>query len=48
MILDLAYTSKNLYTSNLVKSKLIYLSSLDITSLYTRDFYYLVNVLPDK
>ncbi len=45
MILDLVYTNKNLYTSNLIKSRPMYLLGLGITSLYTRDFYYLVNTL---
>ncbi len=45
MISDLAYTSKDLYTFNHVKSKLIYLLALGITSLYTRSLYYLVNIL---
>ena len=36
MISDLAYISKSFFISNQVKSWPIYLSSLEITSLYTR------------
>ena len=46
MILDLVYTSKNLYISNQVKSRSTYLSlGLNIIDLYARDFHYLVNTL---
>ncbi len=46
MIPNLTYTSKNLYTSNQIRSKFTYLlSDLDITGLHTRDFCYLVNTL---
>ena len=36
MILDLVYTSKGLYASNLVRSKSTYLSGLKATSLHTK------------
>ena len=46
MISDLTYTSKNLYTSNQIKSKPIYLLlGLGAISLYTKSFYYLINIL---
>ena len=46
MISDLVYTSSGLYLSNQVKSRLIgLLLGLSTTSLYTRNFYYPVNVL---
>lgn len=45
MILHLAYTNKYLYASNQVRSRLMYLSSLGVTSLYTRDLCLLVNTL---
>ena len=46
MILDLAYISKDFYTSNQVRSRLIYLLlGLDIIDLYTKSLYYLVNTL---
>ncbi len=48
MILDLAYISKDLYKSNLVRSRPIYSLGLGVTNLYIRDFCYLVNVLIDK
>ena len=46
MISDLTYISKNLYISNQVEFKLMYsLSSLSITTLYIKSFYYLINIL---
>ncbi len=45
MIPDLAYTSRNLYISNQVRSRLMYLSDLKATSLHTKSFYYLINIL---
>ena len=49
MILDLAYIRKDLYISNQVKSKPMYLpSGLSTTSLYIRDLYYLINTLTNK
>ncbi len=45
MILDLAYTSKSLYTSNLIRFRFIYLLDLGAISLNTRSFCYLVNAL---
>ncbi len=46
MILDLVYTSKNLYTSNQVRSRSIdLLLGLNIIDLYTKSFYYLINTL---
>ena len=49
MILDLVYISRDLYISNQVKSKPIYLLlGLIIISLYTRNFCYLINILINK
>ncbi len=49
MIPDLAYTSRDFYTSNQVKFKFTYLSSgLSITDLYIKSFCYLVNILNNK
>ncbi len=46
MIPDLAYTSKDFYVLNQIKSKFIYLlSNLDTIGLYTKGFYHPVNVL---
>ncbi len=45
MILDLAYTSRDLYISNQVKSRPTYLSDLGFIGLHIRVFCYLVNVL---
>ncbi len=45
MIPDLAYTSRDIYVSNQVRSKPTYLSGLGIISLYTRGFCHLVNTL---
>ena len=49
MILNLAYTNRNLYIFNQVRFKLIYsLLGLSIIDLYIKDFYYLVNTLINK
>ena len=45
MILNLAYTSKNIYISNQIKFELIYLLDLGAIGLYTKDFYNLINAL---
>ena len=45
MIPDLVYTSKDLYVSNQVRSKPIYLLSLEAISLYIKSFCHLVNAL---
>ena len=46
MILNLVYISKNLYTSNQVRFKSIYLLlDLNVVDLYTKSFYYLINIL---
>lgn len=42
---DLIYISKNLYTSNQVRFRPIYLLSLNITGLYTKSFCHLINAL---
>ena len=49
MILDLVCISKDFYTSNQIRFRFMYLlSNLCATNLYTKDFYYLVNILIDK
>lgn len=46
IILNLAYISNNFYASNQVKSRPTYSPlSMNVTGLYIRSFYYLVNVL---
>ncbi len=49
MILDIAYTNRDLYTSNQVRSRHTYLpSGLSATSLHIKSLYYLVNGLTDE
>ncbi len=49
MILDLAYTNKDLYTSNQVRSRPKCLpSGLSATGLHTRGLRHLVNALTDE
>ncbi len=48
MILDLAYNSKDTYTSNQIRSRPTYLSGLDTISLHTRNLYYLANTLSNE
>ncbi len=45
MILDLAYTKRDLYTFNQVRSRPMSLLGLRATSLHTRGFCHLVKVL---
>ena len=46
MILDLAYTNKDLYASNPVRYKPIcFLLSVDITGLYIKNVYHPVKIL---
>ncbi len=48
MISDLVYINRDLYTSNQIRSRSTYLSSLDATSLYIRGFCHFINLLTDK
>ena len=49
MISNLIKTSKDLYVSNQIRFRLIFLPlDLGTTSLHIRDFYYLVNTLTNK
>lgn len=45
IISDLVYISKNIYVFNQVKSRHIGLLNISATSLYTRGFCYLVNII---
>lgn len=48
MIPNLVYISKNLYTSNQVRLRLIYLLGLEATGLHTSKLCHLDNILTDE